>query len=55
VIWMGGHNLMNPALATTRWPNFEAYFGDPVIWAGQILILGGVVLFGERRLRKIRY
>jgi drug/metabolite transporter (DMT)-like permease len=53
VIWMGSHNLMNPALATTRWPNFEAYFRDPVIWAGQILILGGVVLFAERRLRKI--
>ncbi len=52
VIWMGSHELMNPTLATTRWPTFEAYFRDPVIWAGQILILGGVFLFGKRALRK---
>ncbi|HSS76496.1 MAG TPA: hypothetical protein VLV54_07085 [Thermoanaerobaculia bacterium] len=53
VIWMGSKDLMNPALATTRWPNSKAYFGDPVIWAGQILVWGGVILFAQRRLRNV--
>jgi hypothetical protein len=47
VIWMGSHALMNPTLATTRWASFEAYFRDPVIWAGQIAVLVGVLLFAR--------
>lgn len=50
VIWLGSRNLFDPALATTRWPNFEAYFRDPVIWAGQVAVWVGVLLFAGSRI-----
>lgn len=45
VIWYGSHDLLNPEIATTRWPTFEAYMGDSVIWAGQCAVWIGALLF----------
>lgn len=55
VIWSGSHDLMDGSLATTRWPDFQAYFGDPVIWAGQIAVWASVLLFaGWRAGRRLK-
>lgn len=52
VIGLGSRDLLNPALATTRWPSFDAYFGDPVIWAGQVGVWAAVLAFGFRGPRQ---
>jgi hypothetical protein len=44
VIWFGSDHLFDPARATTRWPNFDAYTADQLIWGGHLAILVGTPL-----------
>ena len=48
LIALNTRHLFDPARAeTTRWPTFNSYMSDPVVWTGQVAIWIGAIVFAS--------